>query len=150
MVFKIPNLESITQRRNKMKKIQIAFLVALFALALTGCAKNYDTKLSVDMTEFSFTPSEYSVPAGKEITLTLTNSGTVEHEFVIMKLGTEVSIPFDDNDEGNIYWEVEVEPGDGTTVTFTAPPDVGEYQIVCGTAGHAENNMIGKMTVVAP
>jgi uncharacterized cupredoxin-like copper-binding protein len=132
-----------------MKKYSILIL-AVLALVVSGCAKNYDTKLTVDLTDFTFTPAEYTVPAGQEITLTLTNSGTVEHEFVIMKFGQAVSIPFDDNDEGNIYWEVEVEPGDGTTVTFTAPSDLGEYQIVCGTSGHLENGMIGKMTVVAP
>lgn len=133
-----------------MKKFSILFLFLLAALILSSCAKNYDTELTVDMVEFAFTPAEYTIPAGKEITLNLTNSGTVEHEFVIMKFGQTVSIPFSDDDEGNIYWEHEVEPGKSETVTFTAPADLGEYQIVCGTAGHLENSMLGKMIVVAP
>lgn len=133
-----------------MKKNLVLTVLLLAALILSGCAKNYDTELTVDMVEFMFTPAEYTIPAGQEITLNLSNSGAVEHEFVIMKFGQTVSIPFGDDDEGNIYWEVEVEPGGSETVTFTAPSDLGEYQIICGTAGHAENNMIGKMTVVAP
>ena len=133
-----------------MKKYFILIVLLLAALALSGCAKNYSTEFSVDMVEFTFTPAEYTIPAGEEITLTLTNNGAVEHEFVIMKFGQAVSVPFGDDDEGNIYWEAEALPGETKTVTFTAPSDLGEYQIICGTAGHVENGMLGKMTVVAP
>jgi len=133
-----------------MKRISLILVFVLIGLLLSGCAKKYDTVLTVDMVEFAFAPAEYAVPAGQEITLNLTNSGTVAHEFVIMKFGQTVSIPFGDNDEDNIYWEHEVDPGGSATVKFTAPSDLGEYQIVCGTAGHLENNMFGKMFVVAP
>lgn len=133
-----------------MKKYFILIVLLLAALALSGCAKNYSTEFSVDMVEFTFTPAEYTIPAGEEITLTLTNNGAVEHEFVIMKFGQAVSVPFGDDDEGNIYWEAEALPGETKTVTFTAPSDLGEYQIICGTAGHVENGMLGTMTVVAP
>lgn len=133
-----------------MKKYLILIVLLLAALMLSGCAKNYSTELTVDMVEFMFSPSEYTVPAGQEITLTLTNTGAVEHEFVIMKFGQAVSVPFGDDDEGNIYWEAEAAPGETKTVTFTAPSDLGEYQIICGTAGHVENGMLGKMIVVAP
>ena len=133
-----------------MKKYFVLIVLLLAALALSGCAKNYDTELTVDMVEFMFSPTEYTIPAGQEITLTLTNTGTVEHEFVIMKFGQAVSVPFGDDDEGNIYWEAEALPGETKTVTFTAPSDLGEYQIICGTAGHVENGMLGKMFVVAP
>ena len=133
-----------------MKKNLVLIVLLLAALALSGCAKNYDTELTVDMVEFMFEPTEYTIPAGEEITLTLTNNGAVEHEFVIMKFGQAVSVPFGDDDEGNIYWEAEALPGETKTVTFTAPSDLGEYQIICGTAGHVENGMLGKMFVVAP
>ena len=82
--------------------------------------------------------------------MTISNSGAVAHEYVIMKYGTTIGEDFGDEDEENIYWEVEVEPGDTQTVTFTAPSDIGEYQIVCGIEGHFMAGMEAKLFVVAP
>ena len=134
-----------------MKKyIVIPAILLLAALALTGCGKNYSTELTVDMTEFMYSPTEFTIPAGQEITLTLKNDGAVGHEFVIMNFGKTATLPFSDDDEGNIYWEHEVEPGNTETVTFTAPSELGDYEVVCGTAGHLENGMQAKLTVVNP
>ena len=119
-------------------------------LALSACgASGPATNLKVDMVEFMFEPSEYAIPAGQEITLELSNNGAVEHEFVIMKFGTNVGDDFGDEDEENIYWEAELEAGESGTFTFTAPSEPGEYQIVCGTEGHFVAGMVGSLTVVA-
>ena len=121
-----------------------------FLLASSACgASGPTTNLKVDMVEFMFEPSEYAIPAGQEITLELLNSGAVEHEFVIMKFGTSVGDDFDDEDEENIYWEAELEPGESGTFNFTAPGEPGEYQIVCGTGGHYLAGMLGSLTVVS-
>jgi uncharacterized cupredoxin-like copper-binding protein len=53
-----------------------------------------------------FTPNTWTVPAGKEITITLTNKGANEHEWVIIKKGETVTVPFDDDDEDKVYWEI--------------------------------------------
>ena len=130
-----------------MKRFSILVVILLStSLLLAGCGPQ-TTKLTVDMVEFAFTPTEFTVPAGGEVELTLINNGTVEHEFVIMKLGQSVSVPFSDDDEDNIYWEHEVESSATETVTFTAPTEPGEYQIVCGIAGHLENGMEWSLTV---
>ena len=119
-------------------------------LALSACgASGPVTNLKVDMVEFMFEPSEYAIPAGQEITLELSNNGAIEHEFVIMKFGTNVGDDFGDEDEENIYWEAELEAGESGTFTFTAPSEPGEYQIVCGTEGHFVAGMVGSLTVVA-
>ena len=134
-----------------MKKY-IVFVVMLgLMLALIACSGGSQavTELNVSLAEFTFTPTTFTIPAGQEITLNLTNKGAVIHEFVIMKAGKEVSIPFNDDDEPNIYWELEVKPGESATAKFTAP-EAGEYQVVCGTEGHTEAGMIGKLTVVQP
>jgi uncharacterized cupredoxin-like copper-binding protein len=132
------------------KWFPVSFLLA-FVLVLNACGRTGDgasTNLTVELTDFKFTPDTFTVPAGEEITLAVNNKGAVEHEFVIMKLGTEVSSPFNDDDEGNIFWEVELEKGASETLTFTAPSEPGEYQISCGTPGHHEAGMIGKLIVV--
>ena len=65
-----------------------------------------------------------------------------------MKYGLNVGDKFGPEDEGNIYWEVELESGKSDTVTFTAPTETGEYQVVCGTEGHVEKGMIGQLIVI--
>jgi uncharacterized cupredoxin-like copper-binding protein len=101
------------------------------------------------MIDFMFDPNLYMIPAGETITLELSNSGAVEHEFVIMKFGTEVGNDFGPEDEANIYWEAELKAGESGTFSFTAPGEPGEYQIVCGTEGHYVAGMVGSLTVVA-
>ena len=133
-----------------MRKVfSTIMLVCMFMV--TACGGNRpSTNLKVDMVEFIFTPAEFVIPAGQEITITAVNNGAVIHEFVIMNFGQTIGDDFGDEDEGNIYWEVEAEPGKTVTATFTAPTEPGEYQVVCGTEGHFIAGMVGKLTVVAP
>jgi uncharacterized cupredoxin-like copper-binding protein len=132
---------------NKTYPIVLALLSVLVLAACGGAGTPSPANLSVDMHEFTFTPSSYTVPAGAEVNLTLTNSGTLEHEWVVMNQGVQVSEPFDENDEANIYWEEELDAGQSGTFTYTAPQETGEYQVVCGIAGHLEAGMVGTLTV---
>jgi uncharacterized cupredoxin-like copper-binding protein len=95
------------------------------------------------MIDFQFTPNEFTVPAGQEITLNIVNSGAVVHNFIIMKLGIDTGQAFDDEDQANVYWEeVDIQPGGDFSTTFTAPTEPGEYQVVCRTEGHITSGMI--------
>jgi uncharacterized cupredoxin-like copper-binding protein len=134
------------------KRIVLGFIIVIvLSLALTACsapANAGSTHLTAELSDFAFKPNTFKIPAGKEITVTVTNKGANVHEFVIMKAGTEVSQPFDDNDEPNIYWEIDdVQPGTSKTGTFTAPA-AGTYQIVCGQPKHIEMGMVGTLTVL--
>jgi uncharacterized cupredoxin-like copper-binding protein len=133
-----------------MKKYLILFGMAIgLSLALTACGGGGpSTKLSVDMVEFMFNPTNFTVPAGQEITLELSNNGAVVHDFIIMNVGAEVGQDFGEEDEPNIYWKAELEPGSSNTYTFTAPSQPGEYQVVCGTPGHYLAGMVAKLNVV--
>jgi uncharacterized cupredoxin-like copper-binding protein len=134
-----------------MKRFSTMFAILLglaFALAACGAA-GPSTHLKVDLMEFTFTPANFTVPAGQEITLDLTNSGAVMHDFIIMKYGTTVGDDFGDEDVPNIYWKAETEPGTSATYTFTAPSQPGDYQVVCGVKGHYQAGMVAKLTVVA-
>lgn len=134
-----------------MKKTLLSLaLLTTLALALSACGASSaaSTDIKVVFTDFHFTPDSFTIPAGKEITLTATNNGAVEHEFVIFKLGSNAGDAFGPDDEGNIYWEVQTLPGESKTVTFTAPAEPGEYYLVCGIPGHLEAGMSGKLIVV--
>lgn len=131
-----------------MKKKLFFFIVVLgLAFILTAC-RNSPTKLNVTMDDFKYTPMDNTVLANKEITLNIKNEGAVLHEYVIMKLGQTAGDKFGDEDEDNIFWEVEVEPGESKTVTFTSPSEAGTYEIVCGTEGHLEAGMKGNLVVI--
>jgi len=134
-----------------MKKyIVLTSLVFVLSLVLTACGGGgAKTEYDVVMTDFKFEPMEFTVPAGAAITINATNNGAVEHEMVIFNLGTDAGDVFGDEDEANIFWEVEVQPGQSDTVTFTAPTEVGEYYVTCGIEGHLEAGMVGSFTVVA-
>ncbi len=99
------------------------------------------------MTDFAFNPNEFTVPAGKEITLHVTHNGTMEHNFIIMKYATDAGDMFDEADKVNVFWEIDLQPGDSETVVFTAPEQPGTYQIICGMPGHLQSGMIGKLIV---
>jgi len=138
----------MNSKGEKMKRIFVLLIVALgLSLVLTACGPK-TTTINVVMTDFSYTPSTFTVPPGVPVTLVVKNNGATEHEFAIMKKGTSVTPPFGGKDEGNIYWELDkIEPGATKTDTFTAPTEPGEYEVICGLAGHIENGMVAKLIV---
>src|SRR5258706_2140524 len=81
--------------------VSIALSITLFACGKQGPTTN----IEVNMVEFTFTPSEFTVPAGQEITVKATNNGAVRHDFVIFKLGTDAGEKFGPEDKANAYWQ---------------------------------------------
>ena len=133
----------------KRNSIIMAVFASLMLMLLTACgAGGASDKIDVTMTDFQFQPSQFTVPAGQEITFTSSNNGAVVHNFVIMKLGTSAGPMFDEEDIPNVYWEVELLPGASTDTSFTAPTEPGNYEVVCKTEGHIASGMTGTLTVV--
>jgi uncharacterized cupredoxin-like copper-binding protein len=133
-----------------MSKLVLIIFVTGLALSLLACggAEEPTTDLNVDMVEFVFDPGTFIIPSGEQITLHLSNNGSLVHEFVIMDYGTNVGTSFGAEDEPNIFWGAELQPGNADVLTFVAPGKPGEYQVVCGTKGHFETGMLGTLTVV--
>src|SRR5688500_4129653 len=133
-----------------MKKILI-ISVMILALLLTACGNSgLSTKINFTMTDFAFTPNEFTIPAGQEITVHIIHDGTVEHDFIVMKYGTDAGEMFNKEDKANIFLEIDLQPEDSKTVVFTAPEQPGTYQIICGMVGHLQSGMVGKLTVIDP
>lgn len=132
------------------KRTNIFAIFALLAVCLLAACSTGPKSIaqSVSMSDFAFDPAQISVPAGSQVKLTLVNDGTLTHELVIIKKGMQVTAPFEeDQDEDKIYWENEVEAGESESESFRAPEEPGEYQIICGIAGHLEQGMQGTLTV---
>ncbi len=137
-------------RKSMRRRWMLVFGFVLALAALSACSRQptASTELNVVLTDYKFEPDKLIIPPGQEITLHLTNKGAIEHELVIMKYGTTVGDSFGAEDEENIYWEIEVKPGESTTVTFTSPDVAGQYQFVCGIEGHFTAGMHGTLTIV--
>ncbi|HEX6221850.1 MAG TPA: cupredoxin domain-containing protein [Acidimicrobiia bacterium] len=133
----------------RMKGPSVAFLLAVLVAACSSDGAS--TEINAEMTDFQFSPTSWTVPAGEEITIELTNNGSVEHEFVILQPGVTISgedeLPATEEEllAEFVYWEDEVEAGETKTVTFTAPP-AGEYQVICAIEGHFTAGMEGTLT----
>lgn len=123
----------------------LGLALVMMLAACGGGAKS--ATFDVDMNEFAFKPNTYSVPAGVQVTLNLKNSGTLEHNWVLMKAGVQAKTPFDASQEANVYWKQTLAAGESGTYTFTAPAEPGTYQVVCSTPGHLEQGMTGTLTV---
>ncbi len=133
-----------------MKRVSLLIVVAMLAtLALAACAGSGGgggASLNVTLSEFSFTPNTWTVNAGQQVSINIKNTGTVTHDWTIMK--TPISGSFTDADKANEFWASPMVPaGQSQTVTFTAPTTPGTYQVVCTEAGHFEAGMQGTLTV---
>jgi len=131
-----------------MKKIFTSIMLVLaLSLILTACGSN-KTTLNVIASDTGYDQSTYTVPAGVEVTLNMTNHGSTQHEFAILKLGQHVTPPFGEKDEDKILWELDgVDAGTTKSDTFTAPTEPGEYDVICGIPGHIEQGMIATLIV---
>ena len=131
-----------------MSKIFLSFLTMVLVLVVSACGNSGpSTKLSFTVTDFAFSPEEFVVPMGEEVTLHITDNGTMEHSLVIMKYATDAGEMFDEADQDNVFWEIDLQPGDSETAVFIAPKQPGTYQIICGMPGHLQSGMIGKLIV---
>jgi uncharacterized cupredoxin-like copper-binding protein len=131
-------------------------LIGLVPLALLSVACGDDddgasTEIDATLDDFKFSPTEWTVAAGEEITIELENNGSVLHEFVILQPGVQIAseaeLPETEEEllANFVYWETEVEPGQSKTETFTAP-EAGTYQVICAIETHFNAGMTGTLT----
>ncbi len=133
-----------------MKKSAVLFgLILVLSMLLAACGgggASGGTSIKAVLTDFKFEPADWSVPAGKEVTLDLTNNGSVEHSWALMS--KPISGPsFTDADKANVLFSKSIQAGASEKATFTAPATPGDYQVVCDIPGHFEAGMVGKLTV---
>lgn len=96
-------------------------------------AEGEGSSIEIEAVDTAFSETELTVKPGD--TITMTNTGFLEHDFTVDELGIH-----------------EVTPSNGDTVTITIPEDAeaGEYEYYCSVPGHREQGMVGTLTVEAP
>ena len=137
----------------KLKVVPVTAILGLglLALACSGGGGAAATELTATVREFQFSPSTWTVPAGEEISIEITNQGTVLHEWVLLQEGvtitSEADLPETEEEllADFVNVEEEIEPGETKTLTFQAPP-AGTYQIICAIEEHFDAGMEGTLT----
>ena len=114
--------------------------------------------------QMQFEQTEFTVPAGEEITLTFNNTATsaamkhnvvlltTDEDAVVTRVGQAGTRAADNEyvpeDDAVLAATGLADPGETVTVTFTAPSDPGAYRYICTFPGHYAT-MQGTMTVVS-
>lgn len=137
-----------------MNKVLGASLFASMAL-LGACASDSETQKSESggassvtgtVKEWEVNVDPTSVQAG-EVTFTITNEGTIEHEFLVVKTDLapgEIPVEGDHFSENLDSISVIDEIGEyaaGTTEALTVTLEAGNYQLVCNIPGHYQSGM---------
>lgn len=145
--------------RARILKSTIVSVAMVAALGACGSDSNdADDATSNDitgsLTEWAVETDATTAKAG-EVVFTITNDGTIGHEFLVVK--TDIApgaIPLDGDHfaEPTDGLEVIDEIGEfakGTTESLTVTLDPGNYQLVCNLPDHYSAGMSMAFTVVA-
>ena len=132
-----------TQRRTFVAAMAV---VALSLSACTGAGKPPST-INADLTEFKVVLSSAQAAAGT-VTFTITNRGTVTHEFVVLKtdLATEKLQTTGDGEVDEESAELagidEIEDiAAGARASLKVDLEPGRYVLICNLAGHYGGGM---------
>ena len=135
-----------------MRKLKFMAMLAVAAALVLGCsAPAKGGTVNATLTEMKIALDRTSIPAGP-ITFVVKNSGTVEHELVVIqtdlaedKLAPDVEEPGKVDETGNVGETGEVKVGESKTFTITIP--AGHYVIMCNEVGHYAAGMHLTFTV---
>jgi hypothetical protein len=128
--------------------------VALFLIVATvGCGADGNDGANATSNDITGTLHEWAVEvdatsaAAGDVTFTVTNEGTIGHEFLVVKTDIAVGgIPLDGDHFAEPTDGIEVineigEFAKGTTETLTVNLTPGTYQLVCNLPDHYEAGM---------
>jgi uncharacterized cupredoxin-like copper-binding protein len=106
--------------------------------------------VTVEMSEYSFTPQDLTFEAGIPYKLEIVNVGDSKHYFTAEKFYRSIALRKAQTSEGEFkapYMKaVEVFPGDQVDLYFVAVYP-GKYDSICTISGHEEAGMTGHITV---
>lgn len=138
---------------NTLRAPMMCVIAAVMLLIiLTACGANGEQgQTNVMMSPYAFGPATITVKQGSEVTLKLFNTEVTQHgdphSWTLMEAGYKVEAPFSDEDRQHVLVEKKVFPDESETLTFVAPSEPGEYQVVCTTFLQLEGGMRGKLVV---
>ncbi len=133
---------------DKKTVIFTCWIVAL-CLALSACAParpQASSEIEASLTETGYRPSKWWVPAGETVSLSLNNPSEAPHDWTL--LARPLSGEFDENDYANVFFQVKLQPGESTTVTFEAPAMPGEYDVISTLPGDVASGFVARLITI--
>lgn len=142
-------------------------LMFLFAQILSGCWPSVQTKsanaslgnvtsINININDNYYgdedtnltEPPTWTVPSGADVVATMSNLGNLTHNWAIVKQDVSIPVPFNEGQSSNIieYGAGMVYGKNHTTMTFTAPEEIGTYLVICTVPGHYPS-MQGRLNV---
>jgi uncharacterized cupredoxin-like copper-binding protein len=124
-----------------MRKLPVLMVVTAVAAVSVGVvaahAVTSSNTVAVHLNEFTVDPTVQGARAGK-VTFVLRNTGTVQHEFVVLKTlkaaGGLAGKNGEANEAGNVGEVGSVKPGQQKKLTLTLAK--GHYSLICNLPGH--------------
>lgn len=125
-----------------------------------------DRTIAFEAGDMWFDPEELDIAPGETVAFEVTNTGNVQHEFVIgdaaaqaehreMMLQMANDMSSDGHHGGNHHDDghgdempaVTIAPGETTTLVWTAPQDASKVEFACNIPGHYESGMKGDIHI---
>lgn len=126
-----------------------AALISLSAITtLPGSAviaESALTRTEITLSNFSFTPSDIHLHAGKKVTLHFVNTGSGGHDFTAPEFFAGAQMDPATRTKLGKKGKVSLEKGQSADITLT--PNAGSYKAKCSHFLHAGFGMTGKITV---
>lgn len=137
-----------------LKKV-LLLAVPLLLAACSAQAAQPANEITVEMMDFAYSKPSLTVAAGQPVTLTLVNTGNIEHDFVVEEIDVTTKVIQDSGsdahhahgEEKNYDLHASAGVGDTTVLEFTALQP-GTYKFFCSVEGHEAAGMVGELTVL--
>ncbi|CAM3765372.1 hypothetical protein GCM10009865_06760 [Aeromicrobium ponti] len=110
--------------------------------------KSNEIVLTVNPSEYSYTPEEISLNKGQEASITLNNQDHADHDIEIKKIAIKKKDSGHHANHGvsKADFHLHASSNSSATLTFT-PLETGVYEFYCSIPGHKENGMTGTIKV---
>ncbi len=132
-------------RNKKLIRVFAGLAMAITTLAMPLAAVTGPESARIVLANFSFTPSDLHLNAGKPVVLHFVNEGSGGHNFVAPEFFAAASM--DDATRGRLRKKGAVELAKGESVDVTLTPRSGNYEAKCTHFLHAGFGMKGTITV---
>lgn len=105
-------------------------------------------EVDLEMVDIAFSVEQLEATAGEPLSLSIENTGALEHDFTIEEGSfSDVSAEGGEDASGEEYpIHYVLQAGESGSLTFTAD-EAGEYTFFCTVPGHREAGMEGTLTV---
>lgn len=138
-----------TSMPNK-KKHALLFLLSL--LMVSACARDsyeqVSTRQRVSIQDTSFSPRQWKVPAGKEISFEAQNFSNRDLEFSILTANIEP--PLRPQDTEIIWFSTSLPSDQKVQFSFQSPSMPGEYDVLLDSTAASGQEWLGKLVVYSP